>query len=64
MQNEEYINTDLQQKVIQLFLILTLDLGKAVLEQQYCGAVMVGLLHVSANNTDCAAGPDPLITKL
>lgn len=64
VQNEEYINTDLQQKVIQSFLILTFDLGNAVLEQQYCGAVTVGLVHVSANNMDCAAGPDPLITRL
>lgn len=64
MQNEEYINTDLQQKIIQLFLILTFDLGNAVLEQQYCGAAVVGLLHISANTMDCAAGPDPLITKL
>jgi len=46
VQNEEYINTDLQQKVVQLILILSFDAGNAVLEQQYCGAVAAGLLHV------------------
>lgn len=64
VQNEEYINTDLQEKATQLLLILTADWGNAVREQQNCGAVVVGSLHTSANPKDGAAGPDPLITKL